>query len=334
MSKNNMLLGYARGKVGDVVFSRLNGQQITRAYNGSPKDRKSEAQVAQRVKLPSLVAFYQRNKSFFPYSFATKKTTWSEYNAFVSANLIAGKTVFYAKGNIDAGYPVVAPFIMSKGNMQSIQTAFAIDSQSTPNHTVVASNILCDPTIATEYNNAFDEVGNADIGILSQLLIAQNDFLQDGDMITFFIVATSKITDNGEINIANLGNANVYFKAQFTLDIASHEKWDGKGLYLCSLAQSGALKPVLGLRDYFGTPTAVKDDPVSMYSMMSANGMGSVCVISRNTSGKVEVGYSEMHVNDPASQYYEKYASAEAMAVAMDSYTYNPDGFLKPRPNF
>ena len=28
MSKGNLFLGFGRGKVGDVVFSRLNGEQV------------------------------------------------------------------------------------------------------------------------------------------------------------------------------------------------------------------------------------------------------------------------------------------------------------------
>lgn len=49
MSKGNLLLGQARGKVGDVVFYRLEGEQVTRARNRSPKNPRTPVQLAQRV---------------------------------------------------------------------------------------------------------------------------------------------------------------------------------------------------------------------------------------------------------------------------------------------
>ena len=37
MAKGNLFQGMGRGKVGDVVFSRLNGEQISRVRNRHPK---------------------------------------------------------------------------------------------------------------------------------------------------------------------------------------------------------------------------------------------------------------------------------------------------------
>lgn len=49
MSKGNMFLGMARGKVGSVVFSRLEGQQVARAYNNQVANPKSLNQRIQRA---------------------------------------------------------------------------------------------------------------------------------------------------------------------------------------------------------------------------------------------------------------------------------------------
>lgn len=49
MSKGNMLLGHARGKVGDVVFSRLNGRQITRALATQVANPRTIGQNTQRA---------------------------------------------------------------------------------------------------------------------------------------------------------------------------------------------------------------------------------------------------------------------------------------------
>ena len=59
MAKHNLFLGQARGKVGSVVFSRLNGVQITRAYNPSPKNPKSWPQATQRAAFASISQYYK-----------------------------------------------------------------------------------------------------------------------------------------------------------------------------------------------------------------------------------------------------------------------------------
>lgn len=46
-----MLLGMARKKIGDVVFYRANGEQISRARNRAPKNPRSEKQSIQRMVL-------------------------------------------------------------------------------------------------------------------------------------------------------------------------------------------------------------------------------------------------------------------------------------------
>ena len=61
MSKGNLFLGFARGKVGDVVFSHQYGEQIARARNRSPKNPKSPLQLLQRICLNTASKAY----SFF-----------------------------------------------------------------------------------------------------------------------------------------------------------------------------------------------------------------------------------------------------------------------------
>lgn len=49
MAKGNLFLGQGRGKVGDVVFYRLEGEQVSRSRNRSPKNPRTAIQLAQRV---------------------------------------------------------------------------------------------------------------------------------------------------------------------------------------------------------------------------------------------------------------------------------------------
>lgn len=51
MAKGNLFLGMARKKIGDVVFYRANGEQISRARNRSPRNPRSARQSIQRMVL-------------------------------------------------------------------------------------------------------------------------------------------------------------------------------------------------------------------------------------------------------------------------------------------
>lgn len=51
MAKGNMLLGMLRKSIGDVVYYRANGEQVSRARNRAPKNPRSEKQSVQRMVL-------------------------------------------------------------------------------------------------------------------------------------------------------------------------------------------------------------------------------------------------------------------------------------------
>lgn len=59
MAKHNLFLGQARGKIGSVVFSRLRGVQVSRAYNPSPANPRTDAQSRQRSFFASVSQYYK-----------------------------------------------------------------------------------------------------------------------------------------------------------------------------------------------------------------------------------------------------------------------------------
>ena len=69
MSKGNLFLGFGRGKVGDVVFSRVDGQQVARARNHAPKNPKTALQLAQRVFLKTSAQAYSLLQPICNHSF-------------------------------------------------------------------------------------------------------------------------------------------------------------------------------------------------------------------------------------------------------------------------
>ena len=69
MAKGNMFLGMARGKVGDVVFYRADGQQLSRVRNRNPRNPRSDAQLFQRAIMATTVQAYTAGKAIFDHSF-------------------------------------------------------------------------------------------------------------------------------------------------------------------------------------------------------------------------------------------------------------------------
>lgn len=167
MSKGNMLLGYARGSVGDVVFSRTNGQQITKARNRNPNNPRSISQVMQRSLFISAVKFYQLARAkFFKFAFEDKKSTESDFNAFMRHNTMFGTNMsspaFHAYN-----YPALGDFVLSLGSLQPLR------QWNRNNQFAAQTGIIL---------GASDELPTT-IGALSQLLL-RNERYREGDMFT------------------------------------------------------------------------------------------------------------------------------------------------------
>lgn len=86
MAKGNMLQGMARGKVGDVVFSRLNGEQIARVRNRNPKNPKTNAQLYQRAIMATVMAGYSAGKAIFDHAFQGLSVGEANQRRFMSQN--------------------------------------------------------------------------------------------------------------------------------------------------------------------------------------------------------------------------------------------------------
>lgn len=134
MSKGNIFLGFGRGKVGDVVFYRANGEQITRARNKSPKNPQTALQLLQRVVMRTTSSAYSFMSKLCDHSFqgfqpgTANQSRFSQLNVAMlrdtleeeinsaDPNVIMSseKYNFMAKG--DFGF-VFNPYIISEGSL-------------------------------------------------------------------------------------------------------------------------------------------------------------------------------------------------------------------------
>lgn len=136
MSKGNMLLGLARGSVGDVTFYRRNAQQITRVRVRNVKNPKSPAQMGQRAIQRTAVQAYSVLKSICDHSFEGVSYGANSYSKFLSLNMDMlryeasnASSAGSNKSFVPSGFQGLAmmPFIISKGSLHSIGTLHSGD---------------------------------------------------------------------------------------------------------------------------------------------------------------------------------------------------------------
>lgn len=126
MAKGNMLQGMARGKVGDVVFSRLNGEQIARVRNRNPKNPRTNAQLFQRAIMATVMQAYSAGKIILDHAFQGYSVGEGCQRAFMSLNAkylrgivasdLANDTTIAAVIGPGVTSPVPTPLIVSDGN--------------------------------------------------------------------------------------------------------------------------------------------------------------------------------------------------------------------------
>lgn len=194
-----MLLGYARGKVGDLVFARRLGQQTTRAYNSSPKDAKTRSQVTQRVKMANVIAMYRALKNICNHSFEGLDVGQTSYSAFVKANL-TGNKVSLTKEAASFGACVVAPYLISRGSLPSIQVE-GTGADAVTNISVGGLTIS----------------GTTTIGQFADALVANNAGIEYGDQLTYVSLVQQTDANSGYPIVV----AGIY---EVTLNSASTDK--------------------------------------------------------------------------------------------------------------
>lgn len=207
MSKGNMLLGYARGKVGDVVFSRLKGQQITKARNRKPNNPRTNSQMTQRALFISAVKFYQLCiANFYRFAFEDKAPHESDYNAFMRYNVKQGS--YLSKAAFDnRNYPAIGDWVLSRGTLggfrqYSYNNGFAFDT-------------------GVDISFAPDSDANVltTVGTLSEVILKDVRF-QPGDMFTYvrYGVYGTGVSSIPDVNPSDDAYNSYFDYKQFILD--------------------------------------------------------------------------------------------------------------------
>lgn len=186
MAKGNLFQGMARGKVGDVVFSRLNGEQISRVRNRHPKNPRTNAQLYQRAVMATIMQAYSAGKAIFDHSFQGMRVGDENMRRFLSRNIksLRGQlsTEVYNRVPLeDEQAHFVAP-----GSVSPVPVVGLIASEGS-----LSQNFLA-ITDTTNGTNVTVELVNKPQGTTTVEQYVTDNMLKAGDIYTIIVFVTNK----------------------------------------------------------------------------------------------------------------------------------------------
>lgn len=196
MAKDNIFLGFGRGKIGDIVMYRANGTQVTRARNRSPKNPQTPLQLLQRVILKTSAGAYSMLQEITNHSFQGLAEGTPSQSRFTELNVKYFRTLL--KDEIESGdaaeilgsnmtnfaskatsLPEMNPYVVSEGSMGSQMVQF-IDGLFSLMFVVPQAGATAD---TLTYQQVVDGLG-----------------LTRGDQITFLCLSTDDSEGTGKFN--------------------------------------------------------------------------------------------------------------------------------------
>lgn len=281
MAKGNMLLGKSRGSVGDVTFSQINGQQIAKARNRNPANPRTLKQCFQRARFAAAVKFYTRGtQALYKFAFESKRQVESDYNAFMRENVKRAPAISKAAfDNYD--YPVIAPFIMSKGSLAPTNCVTYQDDLN-----FLIAKAAQGVTITT-------------IGQLSTELLKDPEW-QEGDILTLVNIVSDYEGNVPSVNPEDSGKTTWEIK-QIILDTTNNttvESVFGSSVRTVEIPEGSFFALTL--------------------SLSVGNFVGATFIHSRNTAGGLKVSTQELYLGEVTAAAYEaSQADAYKEAVAV-----------------
>lgn len=177
MAKGNMILGYLRGAIGDIVFWRAKGQQMARARNRAPSNPRTEYQVTQRAKWANVAKFVKMAPPrFFKFAFEGKGVSLTDYNVFYRENLLRSP-MMSRTASANPAYPALGNFVMSRGSLPTIGALmeYSAVTLDTPFFKLAEGNNISIPA----------EGGRTVSWFTNQLLTLAPSRYRLGDILTF-----------------------------------------------------------------------------------------------------------------------------------------------------
>lgn len=311
MAKGNLLLGYGRGKVGSLVFSRRKGEQIVRARNTAPANPRTNAQLTQRMKMYAPVKLYRQSmERFFKYAFPVKEKE-TIFNAFMRENIsIAPWT---ARELAVAQAPIPFPARMSAGGISGIpmQSVASFSDDALDGNFYLGLN--SDNRVSAVFAMDSDSTAaNLTLGEFSAAVIARYPQVMNGDQLTFVAISTDALSLEG-INVVYDGTGSFNFSyKKVIVNTESTDKVASLGLYAAD-GENGLI--LVGVAGLLGNGTECSAGCV---------------IVTRSVGSGVDASNTNLVLNAPAVAIYDTMKSNGYRQFAAMSYKASPDAYLNP----
>lgn len=287
MAKSNMFLGLASGKVGDIVFARSNGQQITRV-RVIPKNPRTGKQQAQRVRMAAVSALYRAAREVLKDSFTIRQGFESSFNAF--ARNAIGIAPFFSRQMVDNCLALPIPAQASRGTL----TPLVVDKS-----TGVSAGVDRMPS--------YNLTGEGTIGAWSQAFIAANPSYKNGDKVTFLAI---RFIANNEVPLTNAYNATA-FVADIVLDTESIETLSEAGWSVSDLESNDSYITPAGFPNLLSDDTLAASDNIMMTVVIGS---------SKGANGELLVSSEYFTLTSGAKDLYDEFRTEAALQAAVNSY--------------
>lgn len=99
MAKGNLFQGMARGSVGDVVFTRINGKQISKQRNRQPRNPRTSKQKYQRAIMATVLQAYKAGQEIFNHAWQGIPVGGDVQAKFMKRNARLLRTALYQTMN-------------------------------------------------------------------------------------------------------------------------------------------------------------------------------------------------------------------------------------------
>lgn len=229
--KGNLFLGMGRGSVGDVVFSRVNGQQTARARNRKPANPRTQSQMVQRSRFAYISKFYAHaSKAFFKFAFENKKATESDYNAFMSANIAI--TPYATKEMVaNPNTPFFGPFMLTSGSLPSVDDDISVANGS----------------LHLKWQYTGEDVT---VGQLSASMLEDNGWMRANDIVTLVLINASETSSAVETFSEAVSHDGISFDntiapawkiVQFRIDVTNNASVSKVGIKVSGTSSARSL---------------------------------------------------------------------------------------------
>lgn len=195
MAKDNLFLGFARGKVGSIVFYRAKGEQITRALNAAPSNPQTALQLLQRVCFKSSSVAYSLLQDITDHSFEGVEPGTPSQSRFAQRNialmraqlvdeinsgdeeeiLTSQQANFDVKADV---FPPFRPFVVSEGHAPALSPSWGVVGQNAVSLQLPAG---------TNESPSYDDI----IGVWG---------VQRGDQVTLLFLSVDDTSDTHTFN--------------------------------------------------------------------------------------------------------------------------------------